>query len=223
LAKAARLAAQPMTPSEQLLVPAWVPAEPLQQRADGRPRGSWAPRRQSPGAVAPWWMQPEALPSPEDGPPLALQAASRQWPGVAAEARSQSAAPGAAAASRRGAPELPAWAARPVLWPRLWAPVACWRQASAEQLRALRPPPEVQPADAAPGALPLPCAVGSPSERRRASTPATSRSSARFHCLPWPPSRRCGCSRAGSARARAAPHPPRASWSASSGLLRRLP
>ena len=34
-------------------------------------------------------------------------------------------------------------------------------------------------------ALPLPCAAGSPSERRRASTPATSRSSGRCRSLPW--------------------------------------
>ena len=40
-------------------------------------------------------------------------------------------------------------------------------------------PPAAQPADAALGALPLPCAAGSPSEHRRASTPATSRSSGR--------------------------------------------
>jgi hypothetical protein len=41
-----------MTPPEELLVPAEVPAEPLQQPAVARPRDSWGPRRQSLDAVA---------------------------------------------------------------------------------------------------------------------------------------------------------------------------
>jgi hypothetical protein len=86
------------TVPKQPLLSARAQAKLPQQPAGEPPLGSPAPPRQLPGAVAPWWTRPQALPSPEDEPRLARQAASRQWPGAAPEARSQSAAPDAAAA-----------------------------------------------------------------------------------------------------------------------------
>jgi hypothetical protein len=73
-------------------------AEPQQQPAGELPPGSPEAQRQSQGAVARGWMQPAPPLSLEDGPPLARRAVSLQWPGAAAEARSQSGAPAAAAA-----------------------------------------------------------------------------------------------------------------------------
>lgn len=182
-----------------------------QQRADAPPPDLPELPKQWPDAGP--WKRLEAQPRREDGQRLVRQGASRQWPGPAEEARSRSAAPAAAEERQCGVePELRPWArgrpAQSLAAGRrslpAWAEPQAW------------PRPEAQPEHAARGARLLLCAAGWPSGRRRAWTPATSRflERRRSRCGQRR-SRHCGCFHAGNARARAAPHRPRASWSGS--------
>jgi hypothetical protein len=191
-------------------VPAPAPMEPQRRTDAPLPRLPRLPIRW-PGAGR--WKRLAARPQPADGPRLVRQVASQQSPGPAAEARSRWAAPAVAEARQYdAAPEF-----RP--WVRGWRPhwlaaglhSQAWAEAQAWPLQQAQ-----QPEDAAPGALPLLYAVGWPSGRRRAWTPATSQSSGRLRSRSGQRrSRHCDRFHAGSARARAAPHRPRASWSGS--------